>query len=292
MTVEKVPSNNATFQKFQVLQTNRNKRYKYNQFIVEGVRNINEAIKNKWKIDSFIYPGNTNLSDWAKKILTDVPTKINYELTPALMQELSGKGDTSELMMIVEMREDTLDINSFSSNPLLALFDRASNHGNLGTIIRSCDACGVECLILTGHAVDLYDPEVVTASMGSFFNVHVVRMVENQQLLDFVAAMKKKYPDFAAVGTTAHREYPIYKEDLTKPLMFMIGNETEGLCIAFKECCDKLITIPMAETSYASSFNVGCAASIMFYEAVRQRIEAGTSNNAWRVNNGNQISTH
>lgn len=51
----------------------------------------------------------------------------------------------------------------------------------------------------------------------------------------------------------------------------MIGNETDGLCNAFKESCDVLTTIPMAEFSYASSFNVGCAATVMFYEATRQR---------------------
>ncbi len=55
----------------------------------------------------------------------------------------------------------------------------------------------------------------------------------------------------------------------------MIGNETDGLCRAFKEGCDRLVTIPMVETSSASSFNVGCAATVMFYEAVRQRTFGG-----------------
>ena len=54
-------------------------------------------------------------------------------------------------------------------------------------------------------------------------------------------------------------------------MLLMVGNETQGLCYAFKEGCDKLVTIPMAETSYASSFNVACAATVMLYEVSRQR---------------------
>jgi tRNA(Leu) C34 or U34 (ribose-2'-O)-methylase TrmL len=60
--------------------------------------------------------------------------------------------------------------------------------------------------------------------------------------------------------------------DLTKPVMLMIGNETDGLCRAFKEYSDILVTIPMSENSSASSFNVGCAATVMFYEVMRQRL--------------------
>jgi TrmH family RNA methyltransferase len=83
--------------------------------------------------------------------------------------------------------------------------------------------------------------------------------------------MKLKYPKFKTIGTTAHKENPIYEVDMTTPVMFMIGNETDGLSRTFKENCDILTTIPMVESSSASSFNVGCAATVMFYEATRQR---------------------
>ena len=189
------------------------------------------------------------------------------------MEDLSGKEDTSELMAVVQMREDSFDEIALSENPILALFDRPSNRGNLGTILRSCDALGVEGLILTGHGVDLYDPDVIVSSMGSFFNVPAIRVADNQAVLSFVEDMKRRYPGFQSVGTTAHRQHPIYDLDLSGPVLFLIGNETEGLCRAFKENCDILATIPMAESSSASSFNVGCAATVIFYEAVRQRLK-------------------
>lgn len=270
MKETKIFSKNSTFQKFEVLRTNRNKRYKYNEFLVEGVRSLNEAVKNNWKIKSFLYDKG-NLSDWAKDMINKVNTDLNFCLTPDLMKELSKKEDTSELMAIIEMREDKLDNVMLSENPFIVLFDRPSNKGNLGTMIRSCDALGADMLIITGHAVDLYDTDVVVSAMGSFFNLPVIRISDNKVLFEYIDKMKKRYTNFITIGTTAHNENPIYSVNLTSPLMLMMGNETMGLNKAFKEYCDLLCTIPMSEKSYATSFNVSCAASILMYEITRQR---------------------
>ena len=273
MKIERIYSKNAAYQKFEVLKTNRNKRYKYGEFFVEGVRNLTEAVRCGWHICSFLYTRENRLSGWAEEMLRSVRTDCNFELTAALMADLSGKEDTSELMAVVRMREDSFSQFHFSENPIVALFDRPSNKGNLGTILRSCDALGVEGLILTGHGVDLYDPDVIISSMGSFFKVPAIRVADNAAVMDFIGKMKERYPGFLVAGTTAHRQHPLYELDLSGPVMFLIGNETEGLCRAFKEGCDVLTTIPMAEDSSASSFNVGCAATVMFYEAVRQRLK-------------------
>lgn len=279
MKTEKILTKNATYQKFEVLKTNRNKRYKYNEFFVEGVRNINEAIKNGWHISSFLYTRQKKLSGWAEDILSSVTTDINYELTDGLMSDLSNKEDTSELLAIIRMRKDSFDQFKLSSNPVLALFDRPSNKGNLGTILRSCDALGVEGLIITGHAVDLYDPEVIVSSMGSFFHIPAIRVTDINQLESFIDSMRSDYSGFQIIGTTAHKQYPIDKVNLTKPVLFLIGNETDGLSNRYKETCDILATIPMAESSSATSFNVGCAATVLFYEAARQRRCFGSSEN-------------
>lgn len=272
MKTEKIYSKNALYQKFEVLKTNRNKRYKYYEFFVEGVRNINGAIHNQWDICSLIYTRNKPLSDWAQKMIRTAKTNINYEITAELMSDLSNKDDCSELIAIVKMRDDNFSQFKLSENPLIALFDRPSNKGNLGTMIRSCDALGVDGLIITGHAVDLYDPDVIVSSMGSFFHVPVIRVPNNDSVMDFISDMKIRYPNFKTIGTTAHQQYPVYHIDMTPPVMLMIGNETDGLCRLFKETCDVLATIPMAETSYATSLNVGCAATVLFYEAMRQRL--------------------
>ncbi len=280
MKKKQISGKNADYQKFEVLKTNRNKRHRYGEFFVEGVRNLNEAVKNGWEIVSFLYSPELGLSGWAAEMLGKVKTQVNFELTPALLQELSGKEDTSELMAVVKMREDSLsrltENLSPEKPPLFLLFDRASNRGNLGTILRSCDALGADGLILTGHAVDLYDPEVVGASMGSFFHVPAVRVSDNETVFQFIREVRERYSDFLTIGTTAHKQHPLYGQDLSRPLLLMVGNETDGLCYAFKEACDVLCTIPMAESSSASSFNVACAATVMLYEAARQRaVESG-----------------
>ena len=176
-------------------------------------------------------------------------------------------------MAIIEMREDKLENVTLSKAPFIVLFDRPSNKGNLGTIIRSCDSLGADMLIITGHAVDLYDPDVVVSAMGSFFNMPVIRIEDNNDLYVYIDKLREKYPDLIVAGSTAHKEKSIEEIDFTRPLVLMIGNETMGLNKAFKEYCDVLCTIPMNEKSYATSFNVGCAASIMMYEVTRQRRE-------------------
>ena len=129
-----ITNRNNMFQKFEVLKTNRNKRYRYHEFL-EGVRSLNEAVKNHWKIKSFLYDKN-RLSDWAAGMLREVGTKENYCLTAELMRQLSGKEDTSELMAVIEMREDALRDVSLSEVPFLVLFDQPGKSGHADPFLR------------------------------------------------------------------------------------------------------------------------------------------------------------
>ncbi len=271
MQIKKILSANAEFQHLEVIKSNRNKRFGFGEFFVEGVRNINEAVKNKWQIQSLCYTMERPLSGWACDIIDGVKTIINYELTAVLMEKLSEKQNTSEIIAIVKMREDSFSQIRSSKCPKIVLFDRPSNKGNLGTVIRSCDAFGMEGLIITGHAVDLYDPEVIVASMGSFFNIPCIRITEHNTLFEFINEKKAQNSAFTVIGTTAHKEKFISEVDMTVPFMVMIGNETDGLSRTLKESSDILVTIPMNINSSASSLNVACAATAIFYEALRQR---------------------
>lgn len=269
--IKDIYSRDADFQKFQVLRSNRNKRHRYGEFLVEGVRNLNQAAENGWSFSALLYARGRELSGWARDMLAQVKALVHYRLSPELLEELSGKEDSSELMAVVKMRPGDLALLPLPENPLLVLFDRPSNRGNLGTLLRSCDGLGADGLILTGHGVDLYDPEVVTASMGSFFRIPAVQ-AENRQVAELIARCRERYPRFKTIGTTAHRQHPIYGQDLTGPVMLLLGNETDGLSYAYKQSCDVLCTIPMAEDGSASSFNVACAGTVLLYEVVRQRL--------------------
>jgi TrmH family RNA methyltransferase len=270
MNMQRIFSKNAIYQKFEVLLSNRNKRYKYNEFIVEGVRNINEAVRNDWQINSFIYPHDKKLSGWAVDLLCNVKTEVNYELTENLMSELSGKENTSELMAVVKMKSNSENDKKLSVNPVIALFDRPSNKGNLGTMLRSCDAFGVEKLIITGHSADIYDPGVIGASMGSFFKVPFIRLADNPGILGYIAGLKQKYPLLKIIGTVSQNGTAVYDIDMTVPVLFLIGNETEGLSRLYLEIGDIYATIPMSGQSSASSFNVSCAATVTIPSPSRQ----------------------
>lgn len=267
----KIHSRNADFQRFETLKTNRNKRHRLGEFFVEGVRNINAVLGYGWRVRSFLYARDRQLSNWARDILASGVSDTDYELPIEYMEELSGKQDASELLAVVEMRGGDAFSLRFSENPVLALFDRPSNKGNLGTVIRSCDALGVEALLITGHAVDPYDPDVIISTMGSFFKVPTVRLEDNETADRFVSQLRDLYPGFMTVGTSAHADSSIDAIDLTKPVLFLIGNETDGLSAHFRETCDTMATIPMAAGTSATSLNVACAATVMFYEAGRQR---------------------
>ena len=268
----RIRTRDAAYQKLEVLSTNRNKRYKYYEFLVEGVRNINEAKKNGWEFSSLIYDPAAELSDWAKNTIKSTKTDFNIELSGNLLAELSEKEDTSELMAVIKMRPDNPDeIKIRTSSPLIAIFDRPSNKGNLGTIIRTLDSLGADGLIITGHGVDLYDREVVGATMGSFFALPAVRIPKHSDLLAYMESLREKYGELQVIGTTAHAEKAVWQAELTKPTIFMIGCETDGLSEGLRAYCTEMVTIPMAENCAATSFNVACAATAMFYEAIRQR---------------------
>jgi TrmH family RNA methyltransferase len=274
MPVQRIFSRNAAWQKLIVLKTNRNKRYRYGQFVVEGVRNINEAVRQGWTVDSWIYAAQGKQSDWASDLVRTVATTVNYALDDELMRELSDKGDTSELCAVVRMRDD----QAYSGKrhlagrlPLLVLFDRPANKGNLGTVIRSCDALGADQIAVIGHGVDPYDPETVSASMGSFFKVPIIRLTDTRSVETWLADWRKDWPMLQTIGTTAHRADPICAVDLCRPTVLVIGNETEGMSRYFYEHCDRLATIPMSNMRSASSLNVACAATVLLYEANRQR---------------------
>lgn len=267
----KIRTKDAAYQKLEVLSANRNKRYRYFEFLIEGVRNINEAVKNGWEFSSLIFSPETQLSDWAKNLLKTVKTDFNIELSAPLMAELSEKEDTSELMAVVKMRPDDTGRIKVRNVPLIALFDRPSNKGNLGTILRTLDSLGADGLIITGHGVDPYDREVVGATMGSFFSVPFVRIPRHDELQAYFDQLRETYGELQIIGTTAHAEKSLWQAELRAPTVFMIGCETDGLSDGLRKFCTDMITIPMAENCAATSFNVACAATVMFYEAVRQR---------------------
>ncbi|HBR33995.1 MAG TPA: rRNA methyltransferase [Firmicutes bacterium] len=267
---KRIFSANNDFQRVEVLKRNREKRNKYQQFFVEGVKAINYALEYNWPIQWFVYSREKPLSAWAEEILRQSQAELHLELPYQLMVQLSEKeAETSELIAVVGMVPHELSRIRLKDDLLVVIFDRPASHGNLGTLIRSCEALKVDALIITGHAVDLYDPKTIRASMGTFFAVPTFRLPSHHEVLPWLAKVRTKFPAFQIVGATAKAALPVDEADLTKPTALLIGNETYGLSNNYQESCDLLVRIPMYGA--ITSFNVACAASIILYETDRQR---------------------
>lgn len=265
----KIHSENDIFQILLSLKENRQKRQKEKKFIFEGVRNINNAIQSDWKIESLVYSPEMNLSRWASGVLQKSRANFHYEIPLDLLEKLSDKKDVSELIAVAHMRGDNLQNIPVSKNFLAVVFDRPSSHGNLGTLIRSCDSFGVSGLVITGHAVDLYDPETIRATTGSFFTFPSIRLPSHNELILWIESLKKDMPDLQIIATDEAGDENIFDRDFGKPTIILVGNEKAGLSAAYKEMADVIVKIPMRGS--ASSLNVACATSIILYEINRQR---------------------
>jgi TrmH family RNA methyltransferase len=269
-TIKKIYSENNDFQHMEVIKRNREKRTRANEFFVEGVKSINYAIENNFCIKAFAYSNEKPLSEWAKNILNTSRADVHYELPLKLMDKLSEKDEeASEIIAVVEMPSNELSRIQVKSDMLVVVFDRPSSHGNLGTLIRSCEALKVDGLIITGHAVDLYDPKTIRSSMGTFFSVPTIRLQSHKELLPWFEEIKENYPTFKVIGSTSKSEVLLENAALKNPLALLLGNETNGLSNNYKDLCDELVSIPMY--GKITSFNVSCAASIMLYEIDKQR---------------------
>ncbi len=265
----KITTENATFQVIESLKRNREKRSKQKQFLVEGVRSINNAVEYGWSIEALIFPEHRKLSGWAMEKIDTSKAEVHYSVSEDILQKLSDKDESSELLALVNMREDDLSQIPVKRDLLVVVFDRPTSPGNLGSIIRSCDALSVDGLLITGHAADVYDPETVRASTGSLFSLPVIRKSSHQDLVPWIQEMKGQLPDLQIIGTDEDGSIDIFDADFQKPTILLAGNETSGLSAAYKELADTLVKIPMSGS--ASSLNVASATSIALYEVARQR---------------------
>jgi TrmH family RNA methyltransferase len=266
-----VTTANAAFQRIEVLRRNRTKRHRYGEFVIEGVRAINGALSAGWTIRSFAYQRGHELSRWASSILDSSTADTHLEMSAELFTSVTEKEEPPELLALVAMRPDAVERIPTRQGMVVVVVDRPTSPGNLGTLIRSCDAFGVSGVIVTGHGVDLYDPATIRASVGSFFAVPSVALPSHQEVAAWTHDLKHSFPGLTVVGTSAHAVTPLRDFGWGSEVVLVVGNETSGMSHAYRELCDTLVAIPMRGT--ATSLNVAVATSIALYEIDAWRSE-------------------
>jgi len=264
-----IPTANTAFHHLSALRNNRAKRAGEGKFIVEGVRSINNALEYGWHIKGLIYSSDRRLSSWAQDVLQKADGATQYRVTDELLKQLSQKDEASEILAVVAMPKDDLKRIVLSAQTIVIVFDRPSSPGNLGAIMRSADAFGVSGIIVTGHGIDPYGQETVSASTGSFFSIPLVRLPSHKEVAAWIASARKSQPKLSVIATDEKGEEQIDQHDFSGPTILLIGNETHGLSSAYMELADRTVSIPTGGS--ASSLNAAVATSITLYEMQRQR---------------------
>lgn len=256
---------NAAYQQLDALKRNRTTRHSRGLIFVEGVRAIDTALRCGWALNSVAVIDGARLSKWAHDITTNAAQRLL--LSEDLFRPLSDKEDPSELLAVFRAKPDKVARIKTTSSALVVLCDRPSNPGNLGTIIRSCDAFGVAGVIVVGHAVDIYDPGVIRASVGSVFAVPVITADSIDPVHAWSTANGMSITGISATDGRAPSEI-----DLRGARILALGNEARGLSSRITEVCTDTVRIPTVGA--ADSLNVAVAAGIVLYEAARQRSAA------------------
>lgn len=258
-----ITTKNSAFQVFQSYRVKRSKRHRDGKIFIEGVIPINSAVTHGMSVDAALIPQAREISDWATGVIKEIRPKTIYRVAEPLLAEISGKENTSELILIGDRPTITPQTAPFSSYKRILLLDRPSSPGNLGTIFRSCDAFGVDCVIIIGHAVDHYDPKTITASRGTVFKIPTLTGFTNAELTALIKQLKTDF-QFRVYGTSAKGDSRLDALDFHTRSCIIMGNETTGMSQLCQSLADETVTIPMA--GFATSLNIACATSIFLYQ--------------------------
>lgn len=267
----RVQTRNAAYQQWQALLTNRTKRNRSRQFLVQGVRPLRLALERDWPVRALLR-ADRRLSDWAEDTWQRTAGQ-HAILADELLAELGDKDSgVPELVAVLELPPDDLDrLLDPARVPLVTVFDRPASPGNIGTLVRSADAFGGTGVVVTGHGADPYDPRCVRASTGSMLTVPTVRVPSHAEVLAWVDRQRElRGAPWTVVGLDEGGDRALRQCELTGPTVVAVGNETRGLTRAWREACDQLVHIPM--TGAASSLNAAVAGSVVLHEALQQRL--------------------
>ena len=232
--------------------------------IVEGIREIAVARQSAIIFKEY-YVCPEILSRYVKK---DFFSEINaqkipvYEIPKEIFSKISF-GDRQEgIVAVVEPKPWRLNDIKVAPQNVFVVVENVEKPGNLGAILRTCDAAGVAALLIADTSTDIYNPNVIRASLGTVFSLSVVQ-ASAAEILSF---LKQKRIRIVAASPQAKMDYTQVR--FKWPLAFVVGNEHEGLSDLWLKAADDQMRIPMQ--GKADSLNVSVSAAVLVYEAMRQ----------------------
>lgn len=238
------------------LTTDNRFRKKQKAFIVEGQQENERALKFNFKAIEFFI---------CEEIFNSyLPNeKINL-VSKEIYEKIAYRGTSEGIIGIYEEKENSLQDYQPSENASIIILEGIEKPGNLGAILRSCEAFGIEALIITDPKVDFYNPNVIRSSVGCIFGMNIFSS-KNEELLSFL-----KENQFQIFTTLMSQDaQSIHEKDYTKKSAILFGTEHSGLSNFWKGKGDNVL-VPMVGT--IDSLNLSNAVAITCYEILRQKI--------------------
>lgn len=251
---------------------NRRQRDTQKKTIVEGIREIERALQcGIVPQEAYVCPElittNEATAVWQQlQTLSEKGQLALFTITTELFAKAAYRGQSGGILLVVPYLDHSLSSLSLSETPLLLVIDGGEKPGNLGAILRTADAAGVDAVIVTSRAnggTDIHNPNVVRASLGALFTLPVVEVTQETLLL----WLRDKQIQIAALTPAGERPYT--EANLRGPLALVMGSEAFGVDPKWLAVANIRLKIPMF--GMVDSLNLSVATAVVVFEAIRQR---------------------
>jgi len=226
-------------------------------FVAEGVRLVEEALASEWPF-RFVLAGET-MSKRGRALVAELQSRrVETEVVAkGLMQTLGETESSQGILAVLEARQLPIP----QSLSFVLILDQIRDPGNLGTLLRTAAAAGVQAVFLPPETAEAFSPKVVRAGMGAHFQIPILSCTWDE-IRTHTSGMKIHLAD--AEGGT-----PFWQVDFINPLALIVGGEADGASQPARELVNSGVSIPMPGRS--ESLNAAAAGAILMFEVVRQR---------------------
>jgi TrmH family RNA methyltransferase len=242
----------------------RKTRKDYGEFLIEGWRFVEEAIRRQAEIRQIYVCPEKEIEHWSslREVLRERKIPI-LEVDEKVLRKMSETEGPQGILAVVGSKDLSWDDLEVDSETVLLIVDGIQDPGNLGTILRTALAAGVQPICLTTGTVDLYNPKVLRSTMGTLFSLKVLTDCSPEQTIDFA---KKKGLNILTGDINGE---PLYETQFLLPLALVVGNEGNGPSEVFRSPELTRVTLPMSHE--VESLNVAIATGIILYEIARRK---------------------
>ncbi len=257
---------NAQIKKLVALRASKTRR-SLGEFIVEGVREQEKAIANGLRV-SEIYFCPTLLSEQAENLLNLASqASVNlYELNEPCFNKVVVRKDAEGILLVCKTKASEFRDFHVADEPFWLLIEAIEKPGNLGALLRTADGAGVNGILLIDTKIDIFNPNVIRASLGCCFSLPIAACSRSEA---YAFCKEQKIAIYSAVLSNASIYYDLVPYRVRSALL--LGSEDKGLDPFWISHSDKLIHIPMH--GHADSLNVSAAGAILLYEISKRRLK-------------------